>query len=217
MGKIVDDDTIFGIILNGIPEEYSQVRLLAESRDDFDLNAAMETMRNMYGNRDAAKGLSDASSDGLSRTAKGRSSAMTASASAKFCSFCKKKGHTAEECWRKNKQPAGQALGSRRGDWCSIHKTSRHDNSNCREQQNRNTSGGGFRGRQQPGRHQGHLTHDHQYFNPDQQGGHDRNNSNNNFQRQQQLPLQRQQHLQRKQQPRAGWTSLSAGQHHEPR
>ncbi|CAN0079010.1 unnamed protein product, partial [Ectocarpus sp. 12 AP-2014] len=163
MGRTVDEDEILGIILNGLPEEYSQVKLLAESQNDFDLNAVMETMRNMYGNRDAA--------NGLSRIAKGRSSAMTATASAKFCSFCKKKGHTVEECWRKNRQPAGQAPGGRKGNWCTIHRTSLHDNSNCREQQNRNIGGGGSsRGRQQQGRHQGHYNHGNRYNNGDQQG-----------------------------------------------
>ena len=34
MGR--DDDEILGIILNGLPEEYSQVKLLAESQNDFD-------------------------------------------------------------------------------------------------------------------------------------------------------------------------------------
>ena len=132
MGRIVDDDEILGIILNGLPEEYSQVKLLAESQNDFDLIAAMDTMRNMYGNRDAA--------NGLPRIAKGRSSAMTATASTKFCSFCRKKGHTVEECWRKNKLPAEQDPGGRNGDWCTLHKTTRHDNSNCREQQGQHTN-----------------------------------------------------------------------------
>ena len=173
MGRIVDDDEILGIILNGLPEEYSQVKLLAESQNDFDLNAAMDTMRNMYGNRDAA--------NGLSRIAKGRSSAMTATASTKFCSFCRKKGHTVEECWRKNKLPAEQDPGGRNGDWCTLHRTTRHDNSNCREQQGRHTgSGGGFRGRQQHGRHQGHLTHGNRYNDRDQQGGNYRNFNGNN-------------------------------------
>ena len=135
----------------------------------------MDTMRNMYGNRDAASGLS--------RIAKGRSSAMTATASTKFCSFCRRKGHTVDECWRKNKPPpAGQPPGGRNGEWCTLHKTSRHDNSNCREQQGRHTgSGGGFRGRQQHGRHHGQLNHGNRYNNGDQQGGNNRNfNGNNN-------------------------------------
>jgi len=116
--------------LNGLPEEYSQVKLLAESQNDFDLNAAMETMRNMYGNRDAANGLARIAKGRSSTT--GRSSAMTATASTKFCSFCRKKGHTLEECWRKNKPPAGQDPSGRKGDWCTLHRTTRHDNSTCR-------------------------------------------------------------------------------------
>lgn len=37
MGLTVDDDGILGIILNGPPEESTQVKLLADSQNDFDL------------------------------------------------------------------------------------------------------------------------------------------------------------------------------------
>lgn len=40
MGKIVEDE-ILDIILEGLPTEYSQIKLLAESNDDFPLENAM--------------------------------------------------------------------------------------------------------------------------------------------------------------------------------
>ena len=103
-------------------------------------------MRNMYNNRKETD-------DESSHTTKGRHSAMTAPTS-KFCTFCNKKGHVVQECFKKqrNMKPAGNNPGGRRGDWCTLHRTSRHDNSNCREQQQNNA---GSNGRQQQGRQRG--------------------------------------------------------------
>lgn len=145
LGKVIDDDDVLTIILDQLPPFYDRVKYQAESQEDFDLDEAMIVMRNMHANRIEEDGRA-------SRSAKGRSSAMAAYAS-KFCTYCKKKGHEERNCFKKNKKkPAGHTPGGRNGDWCTLHNTSRHDNSNCREQQQNNT---GSNGRQQQGRHRG--------------------------------------------------------------
>eukprot|EP00903_Cladosiphon_okamuranus_P019947 g18331.t2 len=149
---------------------YSGIKYEAETKEDLTLEQALYTMRNLY--------INHKEESGTSRAAKGRSSAMSATtASSKFCSFCKKRGHTVETCWSRGNKPAGNNPGGRKGDWCSLHKTSRHDNSTCREQNNRN-GGGGSRGRQQHGRHQGQGKQGNRFNNGDQQRGQNRNGYN---------------------------------------
>eukprot|EP00752_Nemacystus_decipiens_P005704 g5162.t1 len=83
---------------------------------------------------------------------------------------------------QRQKKPAGNASGGRKGDWCTFHRTSRHDNSTCREQNNRNNGGGGLRGRQQRERHQGQRNHGNRFNDGDQQRGQHRNvNGYNSF------------------------------------
>ncbi len=170
LGSPIPDDQFMNIILDCLPAQlYSGIKYEAETREDLTLEQALYTMRNLYINRKEESGSS--------RSAKGRSSAMVAS-TAKTCTFCHKKGHLAQQCFKRTKKPAGNAPGGRKGDWCSLHRTSRHDNSTCREQQNRN-GGGGFKGRQQHGRHQGHRNHRNRYNNGDQQGGQNRHLNSN--------------------------------------
>ena len=157
LGKAIDDDDVPAIILGQLPPFYDRVKCQAESQEDFNIEEAMIVMRNMHANRVEEEGRAP-------RAAKGRSSAMAAS-TAKLCTFCKTKGHKGSNCFEKNNKPAGNTSGGRNGDWCTLHKTSRHDNSNCREQQQNN---GGGNGRHQQGRRRG-------------QG--QRNNNNNNGRR----------------------------------
>ena len=178
LGSPIPDDQFLNIILDCLPEQlYSGIKYEAETKEDLTLEQAVYTMRNLYINRKEESGTS--------RAAKGRSSAMSATtASSKFCSFCKKKGHTVDTCWSRNKKPAGNNPGGRRGDWCSLHKTSRHDNSVCRAQNNRN-GGGGSRGRQQQGRHQGQRNQGQRFnngsnsLNNNASAGQQQNTSNN--------------------------------------
>eukprot|EP00752_Nemacystus_decipiens_P017171 g15384.t1 len=173
LGSPIPDDQFMNIILDCLPEQlYSGIKYEAETKEDLTLEQALYTMRNLYINR------KDENASSL-RSAKGRSSAMVASAP-KICSFCHKKGHLAQQCWKRNKKPAGNTPGGRKGDWCTLHKTSQHDNSTCRQQQNRNNGGGGTRGRQQHGRHQGQRNQGHRYNNGDQQSGQNRNNNGYN-------------------------------------
>ena len=133
----------------------------------------MIVMRNMHANRVEEEGRA-------SRAAKGRSSAMAAS-TAKFYTFCKKKGHEESICYinKNNKKPAGNTPGGRNGDWCTLHKTSRHEISNCREQHQNN---GGGNGRHQQGRHRQGQRNNNNGRRRNQGGQqHGRNHNNGNY------------------------------------
>eukprot|EP00903_Cladosiphon_okamuranus_P018846 g17334.t1 len=110
LGSPIPDDQFLNIILDCLPEQlYSGIKYEAETKEDLTLEQALYTMRNLYINRKEESGTS--------RAAKGRSSAMSATtASSKFCSFCKKKGHTVETCWSRGKKPAGKNPGGRKRD-----------------------------------------------------------------------------------------------------
>ena len=86
--EVFNDDSILGIVLEGLTDEYLQIKYSAEADDDFTLDRAVITMRNKYANR--------AMRNGPSRKLKGRESAMlvtsTPSAVVTY-SHCKKPGH----------------------------------------------------------------------------------------------------------------------------
>lgn len=48
MGEVVHEDQSLDIVLEGLSDEYIQIKLLAESNDDFPLENAVYTMRNMH-------------------------------------------------------------------------------------------------------------------------------------------------------------------------
>ena len=88
MGEVFNDDSILDMVLEGLTDEYLQIKYSDKADDDFTLDRAVITMRNMYANR--------AMRNGSLRKAKGRESAMvvTSSPSAVVtCSHCKKPGH----------------------------------------------------------------------------------------------------------------------------
>ena len=68
MGEVFNDDSILDIVLEGLSDEYLQIKYSAEADDDFTFDRAVITMRNMYANR--------AMRNGPLRKAKGRESAM---------------------------------------------------------------------------------------------------------------------------------------------
>ena len=68
MGEVHNDDSILGMLLEGLTDEYLQLKFSAEADDGFTLDRAVITMRNVYANR--------AMGNGPSRNAKGRESAM---------------------------------------------------------------------------------------------------------------------------------------------
>ena len=56
MGKVFNDDSILDIVLEGLADEYLQIKYSAEADDDFTLDRAVITMRNMYANRAMGNG-----------------------------------------------------------------------------------------------------------------------------------------------------------------
>ena len=51
MGEIFNDDSTLDIVLEGLTDEYLQIKYSAEANDDLTLDRAVITMRNMYENR----------------------------------------------------------------------------------------------------------------------------------------------------------------------
>ena len=131
MGEVFNDDSILDIVLEGLTDEYLQIKYSAEADDNFTLDRAVITMRNMYANR--------AMRNGPLRKAKGRESAMavTSTPSAVVtCSHCKKPGHRFQNCFKRKGKMSGKKPPPtpRKNSWCSLHNTDRHDNSDCRSQ-----------------------------------------------------------------------------------
>ena len=95
MGEVIDDDSILDFVLEGLSDDCVQIKYSAEADNDFSLDKAVITMRNMYANR--------VTRNGPSRKAKGRESAMattsTSSAALLTCSYCKKTGHNFQNCF----------------------------------------------------------------------------------------------------------------------
>lgn len=109
-------------------------------------------MSNMYANRVVR--------NGSSRPAKGRESTMVAMVASavthgKFmCHYCGKFGHRIKYCFKLRDKMGSESPVNRKGDWCSVHNTSLHNNSDCRIQQNHNGSNGKKRDGQRPNRQQ---------------------------------------------------------------
>ena len=68
MGEVFNDGSIWDIVLEGLTDEYLEIKYCAKADDDFTLDRAVITMCNMYANR--------AMRNGPLRKAKGRESAM---------------------------------------------------------------------------------------------------------------------------------------------
>ena len=58
MGGVFNDKSILDIVLEGLTDEYLQKKYSAEADDDFTLDRAVITMRNMYANRAMPNGPS---------------------------------------------------------------------------------------------------------------------------------------------------------------
>ena len=118
-------------MLEGLTFEYLQIKYSDEADDDFTLDRAVITKRNMYATR--------AMRNGPSRKAKGRGSAMvvTSTPSAVVtCSHCKKPGHRFQNYCKRKETMSGENLTQHLKNipWCSLHISDRHDNSDCRSQ-----------------------------------------------------------------------------------
>ena len=92
-----------GIVLEGLTDDFAQIKYSAEADNDFSLDQAVITMRNMY--------ASQVMHHGPSRKAKGRESAMittTTSSTVVTCSHCKKAGHQFQNCFARKKSMNGK-------------------------------------------------------------------------------------------------------------
>ena len=107
MGEVFNDDSILDIVLERLTDGYLQIKYSAEADDDFTLDRAVITMRNMYANR--------AMRNGPLRKAKGRDSAIimvvTSTPSAVVtCSHCKNPGHRFQNCFKRKGKMSGKNL-----------------------------------------------------------------------------------------------------------
>ena len=147
MGEVFNDDSILDIVLEGLMDEYLQIKFSDEADDDFTLDRAVITMLNMYAN--------GAMRNGPLREAKGRKSAtvVTSTPSAVVtCSHCKTPGHRFQNCFdRKGKMSGKKPPPPPRNK--SWHNNDRHDNSDCGSQMRDDNITRRPRPGQQNGRH----------------------------------------------------------------
>ena len=131
MGEVFNDDSILDIVLEGLADEYLQIKCSAEADNDFTLDQAVITMRNMCANR--------AVRNEPLRNAKGRESdtVVTSTPPAVVtCSHCKTPGNRFQNCFKRKGKMSGKKPPPtpQKNSWCSLHSTDRHDNSDCRSQ-----------------------------------------------------------------------------------
>ena len=103
MGDVFNDDSILDIMLEALMDKCLQNIYSTEADDDFTLDRAGITMRNIYAGR--------AMRNRPSQTAKGSESAMvvTSTPSAVVtCSNCKKPGHRFQNCFKRTGKMSGK-------------------------------------------------------------------------------------------------------------
>ena len=130
-GEVFNNDSKLDIVLVGLSHEHLQLKYSAEADDDFTLDRAVITTRNMDANT--------AMQNGPMRKAKGRESAIvvpSAPSAVGICLHCEKTGHRLENCFKRKGTMSGKTppTAPRISSWCSLHNTDRHDNSDCRSQ-----------------------------------------------------------------------------------
>ena len=141
MGEPITDRRSKDICAPGFTAEYKDIKIMVYRDPTFDINQMQSTMRHLY-------------LDDLSRnsdiTIAGRGVAMT---TASTCSHCGEQGRYARNCWKrkddndskstgaynkqKNKESSNGKAASNVGaehKWCSVHKTTSHDNTECYKQ-----------------------------------------------------------------------------------
>ena len=110
--------------MQGITDEYNDVKLFVFRDPTFTLDAIQSTMRNIYFDEQSRKGSKG-------RVA-GRGFAMTTAASDFYCHYCKKSGHIKRSRPKlrnkKKERPAGAAK------WCSKHNSTTHSDEECYQQ-----------------------------------------------------------------------------------
>ncbi|CAN0075050.1 unnamed protein product, partial [Sphacelaria rigidula] len=130
MGEPISDYRLTDIVVEGLTDEYDRIKYDAERDPDFSISDIEVTMRNMYLNR-IARGI-------LSKGVRGRDSTMiaaspldssaTPSRFAAKCYSCGRPGHFSRNC-RSERQSNSR---SRSVKWCSLHRTDKHDNTECK-------------------------------------------------------------------------------------
>ena len=157
---IITEERLTDKVIEGLIDDYNLNTYKAESDPEFSLTQIETTMRNIYVNR-LARGKSATKSVG-------RESAMfsspldSSSRSAKpriKCFACGKPGHVMRDC-RSRKQQNGRKV-----KWCSLHKTNKHDNSECKNQLN-NVSSRGSSGNNHSNNRQGNNRNSETNNNP---------------------------------------------------
>ena len=107
MGEVINDDSLLDIVLEGLTDDYIQIKHNAETDDSW---------------------------CGPSRKQKGRESTMVITFSKKGkCHICNKTGHWARDCYHRKSSMRDTNKASKK--WCSLHRTHLHGNSECRSQQ----------------------------------------------------------------------------------
>ena len=105
MGEVFNYASILDMVLEGFVGEYRQIKYSAEADDDFTLDRAVMTMRDMYANK--------LMRNGSSRHANRREPAMvlTSTPSAVVtCSHCQKTVHRFESCFKRKGTMSGKTL-----------------------------------------------------------------------------------------------------------
>lgn len=138
MEEPITDRHFTDIVLQGLTEEYRDVKLMTWKDPDFDLPKIQSVLRHLY-------------LDGLSRNKTGRiagrGTAMTATSatpdpSAIICHNCGKSGHYRSGCAvpakahgnsnksarQKKKSGSGGSAGQK---WCTVHRTTTHNDAEC--------------------------------------------------------------------------------------
>eukprot|EP00903_Cladosiphon_okamuranus_P010136 g9598.t1 len=123
MGEPVTDRRFKDICIQGITDEYNDVKLMVFRDPSFALGEIQSTMRNIFLNSQSRKGSKG-------RIA-GRGFAMTTRTSDLICRGCQEHGQIKRNCPNvraKRTKPAGTTK------WCSVHNTTSHSDEECYSQ-----------------------------------------------------------------------------------
>ena len=121
-GKVINDDCQLDIVLEGLTDDYLQIKYNAKADGNLTLAKAIYTIRNMHANR-IAKHRS-------SRKQRRRESAMVTTFNKKRkCHVGNKTGHWARDCYHRKSSMKYTNKASKK--WCSLHKTHLNDNYEC--------------------------------------------------------------------------------------
>ena len=155
MGEVFNGDTMLDIRLEGLADEYLQLKYSDEADDDFILDQAVMILPRMYANRTMRNGPSP--------NANGLESAIVVASTPSAvvtCLHSKKPGHRFQNCFKRKatmseKKPPPTP---RKNSWCSLHNTDRHENSDCRSRKREDKINSRPRPDQQNGRHNNNLS-----------------------------------------------------------